>query len=191
MVSNGKTYLLHQHEALGVGDDLGGVQSLLEVVEELLLVAGELLLPALELEEAGSLGALVLDGGQAAGQDGLGDEGDGLAEVKSVDGGPLAGTLLAGLVEDLLDERGAIVVVEVEDVAGDLNEEGVQDALVPLGEDVAHLLVGELKGTLHDVVGLGDESVGASWILGEIWQGHTSQMSCMSPYSIPLWTILT
>ena len=36
------SYLLHQHEALGVRDDLGGIQSLLKVLEELLLVTLEL-----------------------------------------------------------------------------------------------------------------------------------------------------
>lgn len=148
------TYILHQHETLSVGDDLGGVQSLLEVLKELLLVTLELANAATVLQDAGGLGTLLLEGRQAASQDGLGDQGNGLAEVKSVDGGPLAGTLLASLVENLLDERSAIVVVEVHDVTSDLDQERVQDTLVPLGEDVTDLLVAQAETTLHDVVGL-------------------------------------
>ena len=71
----------------------------------------------------------------------LANERHGHAEVESVNGSPLASTLLASRVEDLLEEWGSIVVVEVHDIAGDLNEEGVEDALVPLGEHIAHLLV--------------------------------------------------
>ena len=148
-----ETYSLHEHEALGVGDDLGGVKGLLKVGDELLLVTGEVRGGALELlAGAGTLG---LEGRKAAGEDSLADEGYGLAEVKSVDGGPLAGTLLAGRVEDLLEEGSAILVVVVHDVAGDLNEERVKHALVPLSEDVTYLLVGHANTTLHDVVGLG------------------------------------
>jgi hypothetical protein len=33
--------LAHKHETLGIGDDLGGVQSLFEVINELLLVTME------------------------------------------------------------------------------------------------------------------------------------------------------
>jgi len=145
---------LHEHEALGVRDNLGGVQSLLEILEELLLVTLELGCSADELKLGGSGGTLVLDGRQASGKDSLGNEGHGLAEVKSVDSGPLTGTLLTGLVEDLLNEGSAIIVIEVHDISGDLNQERVQDALVPLGENVADLLAGETETALHDVVSL-------------------------------------
>jgi hypothetical protein len=40
------------------------------------------------------------------------------------------------------------------DIAGDFNQEGIKNALVPLGENIAHLLIGETQSTLHDVVGL-------------------------------------
>lgn len=146
--------LLHEHEALGVGYDLGGVKSLLEVLEELLLVTLELGGSADELKLGRGGGTLVLDGGQASGKDGLSNEGYGLAEVKSVDSGPLSGTLLASLVENLLNEGSAIVVVEVHDITGDLNQERVQNALVPLSQDVTDLLAGEAETTLHDVVSL-------------------------------------
>ena len=146
------TYVLHEHEALGVRDDLGGVKGLLKVVDELLLVTREV--GAGALEELGGTATLLLEGRQAAREDRLADEGDGHAEVESVDGGPLTGTLLASRVHDLLEKRRTVLVVEVENVTGDLNKEGVKDTLVPLGEDITHLLVGETKTTLHDVVGL-------------------------------------
>jgi len=151
-VGRQETYSLHEHEALGVGDDLGGVKGLLKVGDELLLVAGEVGLGALEL--LAGAGALALEGGQAAGEDGLADESYGLAHVEGVDSGPLAGTLLASRVEDLLEEGSAVLVVVVHDVAGDLDEERVEHALVPLGEDITDLLVAHANTTLHDVVGL-------------------------------------
>lgn len=146
------TYGLHEHEALGVGDDLGGVKGLLKVGDELLLVTGEVGGGALELLAGAD--TLSLEGRKAAREDSLADESHGLAEVKSVDGGPLAGTLLASRVEDLLEEGSAILVVVVHDVAGDLNEERVKHALVPLSEDITDLLVGQANTTLEDVVGL-------------------------------------
>lgn len=145
-------YVLDEHEALGVGDNLGGIQSLLKVIDEGGAVTLEL--GGRTGEDGGGTATLVLEGGQAAGEDSLTDQGHGLAEVKSVDGGPLAGTLLAGLVEDLLNEGSAIVVVVVENIAGDLNEEGVQNTSVPLGEDITNLLAGQAETALQDVVGL-------------------------------------
>jgi len=146
------THLLDQHETLGVGDNLGGVKGLLKVGKELLLVAGEVWRWTGDL--LGSTSTLALERRQATGEDGLSDKGDWHTQVESVDGGPLAGTLLTSSVQDLLEERLTIVVVEVHDVAGDLNEERVKDTLVPLGESVSHLLVGHTETTLHDVIGL-------------------------------------
>ena len=67
--------LTHEHEALGVGDDLGRVQRLLEVIDELLLVAleGLLLGTGDDLARACALG---LDRGQATREDGLADKRD-------------------------------------------------------------------------------------------------------------------
>lgn len=67
--------LTHEHEALGVGDDLGGVKSLLEVIDELLLVTTEWLLLRTG-DNLGGTDTLVLDGRQATGENGLTDEGD-------------------------------------------------------------------------------------------------------------------
>ena len=144
--------LTHEDEPLSVRNDLGRIQSLLKVGNELLLVARELGGGA--AEQLAGADTLVLEGREAAREDSLTDQGDGHAEVESVDGGPLAGTLLASLVEDLLDHGDTVLVIVVQDVTGDLNEERVQNTLVPLGEDIGDLLRGETETALQDVVGL-------------------------------------
>ena len=54
--------------------------------------------------------------------------------------GPAAGALLLGLVEDDVDERLAgLGVVLAQHLGGDLDQEAVQVALVPVGEDVGDL----------------------------------------------------
>jgi hypothetical protein len=91
----------------------------------------ELLLVALEgftgrsLDELGSSASLLLEGRETTGKDGLTDEGDGHTHVESVDGGPLSGTLLSGSVKDLSDHGDTVLVLEPEDVTGDLDEERV------------------------------------------------------------------
>jgi hypothetical protein len=144
--------VLDEHEALGVGDNLGGIQSLLEVIDEGSLVTLEL--GSRAGEDGAGTATLILEGGQAAREDGLADKSNGHAEVKSVDSGPLAGTLLTSLVKNLLNEGSAIVVIVVENIAGNLDQEGVKDTSVPLGEDVTNLLAGQAETTLEDIVGL-------------------------------------
>lgn len=48
----------------------------------------------------------------------------------------------------------SIVVLELEDVHRDLNQEGVEDALVPFAEDISNFIIAELESTLEDIVGL-------------------------------------
>ena len=79
------------------------------------------------------------------------------ASVKGGNGSPLAGTLLTCLVEDLGDEGLAIVVLELEDVGSDLNEERVEDTLVPLVEDVGNFTLASTEATLEDIVGLSNQ----------------------------------
>ena len=70
---------------------------------------------------------LVLLGREAAGEDGLGDQGQRDAQVERRDDGPLAGALLAGGVEDQVDQRLAgLGILEAEDVAGDLDQVAVE-----------------------------------------------------------------
>lgn len=182
-------YLSEEHEALSVGYNLGGIKSLLQIGDESLLVT----VKWSEFwtgEDLGGTATLSLDGGQATGKDSFTDQGDWHAEIQGVDGSPLSSSLLAGRVENLVEERSVVGrVVVVEDVTGDFNEEGVEDALVPLGEDVTDLLVAETDTTLQDIVGLSQDLVSSSAALSG--KRHTSQISCMSPYSIPLCTILT
>lgn len=157
---------MHHHEALSVRDDLGRIQSLLQVLKELLLVSLELVRAADKLQNLRRAGTLALQGRQAAGEHGLGNQGDGHSQVKRIDGGPLAGTLLSSGVEDLLKERGSVIVIIVHDIAGDLDEERVEDALVPLCENITNLLVWHAETALHDVVGLSSVSPGSSMVRG-------------------------
>ncbi len=61
--------------------------------------------------------ALVLQRREAARKDRLADQRDRLAQVERADHGPLAGALLAGGVENLVDQRLAVFVLLGEDVA--------------------------------------------------------------------------
>ena len=92
------------------------------------------------LEDLGGGDAFVLERGEAAGKDALADESDRHAEIERGDGGPLAGALLAGGVEDLVDHRLAVVILLGEDLGRDLDEIAVEFALVPLGEDLGEFV---------------------------------------------------
>lgn len=172
--------LPHEHEALSVGDDLGGIQGLLEVVDELLLVTTERLLLRSGNDFA-CTGTLFLDSRQATCEHSLTNQGDYLislptfhrsgfavwsgnrkkrtssTRIKGGDSRPLAGTLLASLIENFGDERNTVIIVEFKDVGGDFNEEGVKDTLVPCGEDIGDLALGETKAALENVVCLSDQ----------------------------------
>ena len=72
--------------------------------------------------------------------------------------GPLAGSLLAGLVEDEVDEGLAgLLILLGEDLLGDVDQVAVELTLVPLGEDLVELFGGRVDGGLQDRVGLADE----------------------------------
>ena len=101
--------------------------------------------------------ALFLDGRQAAREDALADERDGHGEVERGDGRPLAGAFLAGGVEDLVHHGLAVVVLLGEDLGGDLDEEAVELALVPLAEDRGEVVRREAEAVLEELVGLADE----------------------------------
>ena len=67
--------LTHEHEALGVGDDLGRVEGLLKVIDELLLVTSKRGLLGTR-DDLACPRALLLEGRQAASEDSLADKGD-------------------------------------------------------------------------------------------------------------------
>jgi hypothetical protein len=125
---------------------------LLKVVNESLLVTFKL--GSRAAKNAAGTDTLVLDGREATREDSFTDKSDRHAEVEGVDGGPLSGTLLTGLVEDLLNKGCAIFVVVLEDITGDFNQEGVQDTLVPLVENFTDLVGGKTNTALEDIVGL-------------------------------------
>ena len=71
---------IHEGESLGVGDDLAGVEGVLDGVDVGLLVElRPVSVGPLSILDGGD--ALVLLGRQAAGEDGLGDQGQGHAQV--------------------------------------------------------------------------------------------------------------
>lgn len=67
--------LTHEHESLGVGDDLGGVESLFKVINELALVTMECLFLGTR-DNFASADALLLEGRQTPSEDGLSDQSD-------------------------------------------------------------------------------------------------------------------
>lgn len=149
------TSLTDEHETLSVGDNLGGVESLLKLVDKLLLVASERERRA--RKNLGSSNTLILNGRESSGENSLTNKSNGGGQVKCVDSSPLTSTLLAGGIKNLLHERSSIVIVEVEDITGNLNQEGVQNTLIPLGKDVGDLLVSKAGTSLEQVVRLANE----------------------------------
>lgn len=144
------TYSLHQHEALGVGDDLGGIKTLFKILEECSSVTGESRLGT--AENLLGTSTFFLDRTQATSKDSLTNQSDGHTKIKRVDGCPFTSTLLTGRVEDLLDKWLAIIISVLEDITRDFDEEGVENAFVPLGELISHLLVAHSETTLHNIV---------------------------------------
>ncbi len=72
--------------------------------------------------------------------------------------GPFAGALLAGLVENDVDEGFAgLGIGPLEDVGGDLDEEGIQFAFVPVGKDFREFGGARIDGRFENGVGLADE----------------------------------
>ncbi|MPM11239.1 hypothetical protein SDC9_57578 [bioreactor metagenome] len=128
-----------QVQALGVGDHLGGPQCLADVLDEgVPVLDGDGAVRALEQWLQG--GAQLGGGRDRAGEDGLGDGVHVHAELEGDLGGPGAGALLAGRVDDLVDQRLAGLRVDlVEHPGGDLDQVRVELALVPFAEDVGDL----------------------------------------------------
>lgn len=125
---------------------------MLKVVNESLLVTFKLGSGA--TENVAGTDTLVLDGRKATREDSFTDKGDRHTKVEGIDGGPLSGTLLTGLVENLLNEGCAVLIVVLENIAGNFNQEGVEDALVPLVENFTDLVGGKTNTALEDIVGL-------------------------------------
>ena len=146
----------HELIALGVRDDLGSIQRFLEILDHLLLLLARQLLDlgAFELFRGGD--ALVLDRREAARKHGFPDQGQRHTFVQRRNRRPFAGALLAGRVEDQVQRFVALFILVAENVAGDLDQVGVELALVPAREDLFHLGVGHAEPLRHHLVGLAD-----------------------------------
>jgi hypothetical protein len=82
----------HEHKPLGIRDEFGGIERLLQFIDKGLFVALETDVGG-TLEGLGGADAFVADGGEAACKNGFADEGYWLAEVEGVDCGPFSGAL--------------------------------------------------------------------------------------------------
>ena len=143
-------------ESLGVGDDLGGVEGGLDVVDEGLAVGGGRAEVARRQAARGD--ALIGGARQGAGEHGLGDTGRRDAQVECGLHGPATGALLTRGVDDDVDQRLAGLVVDLaEDLRGDLDQVALEFGGVPVTEDVGDLRDRHVQGLAHEVVGLADE----------------------------------
>ena len=144
----------HLLEALRVGDDLRGVQRGADVVDERLGRAARLRAG----EHAGGVAALVAQVGERASEDRLGDARQRHAELERVLRRPAPGALLLGLVDDHVHQRLAGRGVDlVQHRRGDLDQEGLQIARVPVVEDALDRRDVEPDAEAQEVVGLRDQ----------------------------------
>merc|ERR1711971_742754 len=148
--------LPQQHEALRVRHDLARVQSLTDRLDEGLLVSRVASL-RWTLQDRTCLFSLRFQTGQAPCKHTFSNERYRHPILESRDGRPLPGSLLTRGVPDLLQQELPLVVLVLQDGRGDLDQEGVELALVPLVEDLAHLIVAHAKSVLHQMVGLANK----------------------------------
>ena len=146
----------HQGIPLRIGNYLRGEEGLAEILQERGTVPG-VLRGFRAFEYLGCGHTLLLLCGEAAGEDGLADQCQRHSLVEGGDGGPFAGALLAGGVEDVVQHVAAVLILLREDVAGDLHEVAVEVALVPLGEGRVHLLIAHAEDILHYMVAFADK----------------------------------
>lgn len=143
--------LAHEYEALRARDEEGRVHGVAHVVNELLFVALELV-DGGSLEDVRSEHAVLLLRRQAATEHGLSDERHGNAQIQRVNARPLARTLLARSVQDVVYDVLAFLVLFRENRCRDLHQIRVQVALVPIVEDFRHLVVREAQHVLQQIV---------------------------------------
>ena len=142
--------------ALGVAAEFGCVEGLAHVVDELLFIACEVCVWSFENCFGADAGIFL--SGEAAGEDGFGDECCGDAKVECVLAHPFPGAFLAGGIKDEVDEVSTgFAILNGEDVASDFDEVAFEFAFVPFAEHVMEFLVGESNAVFEDVVGFADE----------------------------------
>ena len=79
------------------------------------------------------------------------------ALVQRGDGRPLAGALLAGGVQNLVNQRLAVGILLGKNVGGNLDQIAVEHALVPLLEHLVHFVRGHAEVIAHQLVGFADQ----------------------------------
>ncbi|MCY1499927.1 hypothetical protein D9M68_339580 [compost metagenome] len=140
-----------------IGADLGGQQRAFEIPDEGGPVGHLEVADLRQPEDLFGRLAFVLHRGDAARRHRRLDAGCRHAHVLRLDHRPLAGALLAGLVEDQIDDRFAGQRISgLQHLLGDLDQVGVEAALVPGAEDVADLGRRHLQAVAQDAVDFGD-----------------------------------
>lgn len=64
---------------------------------------------------------------------------------------------MTSLIQNFSNKRLAVVVLEAENVAGDLDQEGIKDALIPYLENVRNLVLTKPESTFQDIIRLSNE----------------------------------
>jgi hypothetical protein len=102
--------------------------------------------------------------------------------IEGVDCRPLASAFLTSLIQNFSNKWLAVVVLEAEDVAGDLDQEGIEDALIPSLENLRNLLLIESESALQDIVCLSDELHITIFDSLKRHRVHGSEYDGMNPY---------
>ena len=146
---------LDEIEALRVGNDFRSVERIVHLLDELFLVHLDCRIGSVENRCRSE--TLVFLGGKNAGFDSGIDRGNHDGIGGAVHHGPASRSLLTGLVDDQIDEvLSSPRIFLFENLARDLNEERLERSLVPLRENLRHLIVGN-AGALENLVGFADQ----------------------------------
>jgi len=139
---------LQQHIALRVRDDLGAVKRPPHILNKGSSVANRSLARR-PLQNLRRFYALFLQRRQAARKDRFADQSQRLTQIERADRRPLARALLAGRIQNLIDNRLAVFVLLGKDVPGNLDQVAVQFALVPFRENRMQLIGAQAKPALQ------------------------------------------
>lgn len=102
------------------------------------------------------------------------------SSIQSGDGGPFTSSLLTGLVENLGNDGLTVIILELEDGGSDLDEERVENTLVPLEEDVGDFILVEAESALQDIIAFGNKlhvTVLDTWRFINLRSGNRTRFS--------------
>ena len=125
---------------------------MLEILDELLSISTELGIWAVKLLRSSA--SLVLQRAEASGEDGFADQSYRHAKIESINGRPFTSAFLSCRVKNLFKQWRSVSIIVIEDVFGDLDQERVEDALVPLGHYIPNFFVVHSQTSLHKVIRL-------------------------------------